>query len=68
MDKKENSIEQRKLTECPFCHSNNLRREDDSHGAYWIDCECGCSGPIAYTPEEADELWCNRKARDDDTF
>lgn len=53
-----------KLKPCPFCGSDEIRREDFMSGGELITLRClncGAIGPIAYTPGAAFVKW-NRRA------
>lgn len=50
---------------CPFCGNSEVEWDelyDSSTGTYqYLSCsECGCSGPLGKTHEEAAELWNTR--------
>ena len=55
------------LRECPFCEDDvNVYLEEEKDGKHCVCCPlCECIGPLAGTPEEAEELW-NTRAGDDD--
>lgn len=50
---------------CPFCGSADLKRFDYAHPPgdedAFVQCmNCGATGPGAWPPERADELWNTR--------
>ena len=48
-----------KLKRCPFCGSESAC-VSESHGQYAVVCDCGASGSVMDTEEEAFEVWQNR--------
>lgn len=54
------------LKPCPFCGSDDLEIYHEVVGChYYVTCrDCGSSGAIYYTPEQAAHAW-NRRANED---
>lgn len=48
-----------KLKLCPFCGSENVC-VSELHGQYAVVCDCGASGSVVDTEEEAFNVWQNR--------
>lgn len=51
IEKPENSVE------CPFCHVNAYSIEQTSEEQFWLMCQCGVTGPVGKTKEEAIKRW-----------
>ena len=52
------------LTACPFEHPDWLTEPpavEAFHGAFWVQCQCGVTGPERNSPEAARDAW-NRRA------
>jgi hypothetical protein len=48
------------VTPCPFCASTDVRMQYEGPGMYRVGCRrsgCFADGPLAGTPERAEELW-----------
>ena len=50
------------LKPCPFCNGGGVTIESLADGTYYVECECGATGPSAATPENAgdDGEWGSR--------
>ena len=47
-------------TSCPFCKSDSKWISSNGDPRYFVECECGASGPVGDTEQDAINLWESR--------